>query len=159
MAQLKPVSLDVLAEARDEVDLVVARLMARLTPGEHVVRLTVGMDDFDEVLSADLPVTVEGEAGADALVRVERKDFDNFVFLLTVGLAQTLSWGSMSLHSPANTIKAWCLEYGALAECDAAYAEVLVGDGEPASFEVAFSVHTDEEDDEAIYPPVAYKIP
>lgn len=42
--QLNPVSLDVIAEAREEAHAVLATLMARLAPGEHVVRLGVDME-------------------------------------------------------------------------------------------------------------------
>ncbi|MFF0206249.1 hypothetical protein [Streptomyces sp. NPDC005017] len=163
MAQLKPISLDVIAEARDEAHLVLARLMAPLAPGKHVIRLAVGMDDTEEILSSLLPVAVAGDAGAEALVSVDRKDFDNFVFLLTVGLVQTLCWGALTVCSlvedgPTYAIRAWCLEYGALAECSAALAAELIDGHEPASFEDAFSIHSVDEDGEAVYPPVAYTI-
>ncbi|MFJ5779337.1 hypothetical protein [Streptomyces sp. NPDC093094] len=164
MAQLKPVSLDVYAEARDEAHLILSRLMARLTPGEHVVRLAVSMDG-QKTLTVVLPVTVEGADTTDALVGVDQKHFDDFVFLLTVGLAQPMSWGLMYQRSPASeqdgpaySIQAWVLEWAALTKCDAALAEELIGDGEAASFEDAFSVHSEDEDGETIYPPVAYTI-
>ncbi|MGI5143928.1 hypothetical protein [Streptomyces sp. CA-106110] len=164
--KLKPVSLDVFAEARDEAHLVLARVMARLTPGEHVLRLGVGMDGQEQPLSATLPVTVQGEGGSDDLVGVESRYFDNFAFLLAVGLAQTLCYGVMYLRSPAEeeggpayTVQAWDLTWGALNECEAARAAELIEDREPAAFLNAFGVHTTaDEDDEAVYPPVAYTI-
>ncbi|MFD5574313.1 hypothetical protein [Streptomyces cadmiisoli] len=172
MAQLKPVSLDVFAEAREEAHAVLAHLMARLAPGEHVVRLGVGMDGQERPLSATLTVTVKGDGGSDDLVGVELKYFDNFVFLLACGLAQTLCWGVMYLRSPAAeqdgvayTVRAWDLAWGTLTECDAARAAELIGEREPAVFADAFGVHSsddgDEEDDDedkAVYPPVAYTV-
>ncbi|MGV9456335.1 hypothetical protein [Streptomyces sp. NPDC003635] len=167
MAELKPVPLDVFAEARDEAHSVMARLLAQLAPGEHVVRLGVGMDGQEQPLSAVLPVTVEGDGGSDDLVGVESKFFDNFAFLLACGLAQKLCWGVMYLRSsslaqggPAFTVRAWDLTWGVLCECDAARAEELIGDREPAEFADAFGVHSsdDGDEDEAIYPPVAYTV-
>ncbi|WP_432044281.1 hypothetical protein [Streptomyces cadmiisoli] len=164
--KLKPVSLDVFAEARDEAHVVLANLMGRLAPGEHMVRLGVGMDGQERPLSATLSVTVEGDGGPDDLVGVEPKHFDNFAFLLACGLAQTLCWGVMYLRSPAAeqagaayAIRAWDLTWGTLSECSAARAAELIGDREPAVFADAFGVHSSaEEDDEAIYPPVAYRV-
>lgn len=168
MAKLKPVSVAAISEAREEAHAVLAHLMARLAPGEHVVRLGVGMEGQDKTLSATLPVTVEGNGSADDLVGVESKYFDNFVFLLTCGLAQTLSYGVMYLRSPAPetddapyTVQAWDLDWGVLHECDAARAQELIEDREPAVFLDAFGVHTDADEDdegEAVYPPVAYSI-
>ncbi|MFE5923585.1 hypothetical protein [Streptomyces sp. NPDC056468] len=164
VTQLKPVSLDVFAEARDEAHVVLAHLMARLAPGEHVVRLGVGMDG-QKPLSAVLPVTVEGDGGSDDMVGVEPKYFDNFAFLLACGLAQKVCWGVMYLRSPATeqgdqayTVRAWDLTWGALTECDAARAAELIGDREPAAFEDAFGVHSSNDGDEAVYPPVAYTV-
>ncbi len=96
--QLNPVSLDIIAEAREEAHAVLATLMARLAQGEHVVRLGVDMEGQRPV-SAVLPVTVEGADGCDDLVGVESKYFDNFAFLLMCGLAQTLCSGVMYLRS------------------------------------------------------------
>ncbi|MFE1465197.1 MULTISPECIES: hypothetical protein [Streptomyces] len=166
MAQLKPVSLDVFAEARDEAHVVLANLMGRLAPGEHVVRLGVGMDGQERPLSATLPITVEGDGGSEDLVGVEQKYFENFCFLLACGLAQTQCWGVMYLRSPATeqggpafVIRAWDLSWGVLNECQAVRAEELIGEREPAVFADAFGVHSNSDaDDEAIYPPVAYSV-
>ncbi|WAZ18991.1 hypothetical protein STRCI_008673 [Streptomyces cinnabarinus] len=171
MAKLKPVSIAAFAEAREEAHVVLAHLMARLAPGEHVVRLGVGMEGQDQVLSATLPITVQGEGSAEDLVGVEPKFFDNFVFLLACGLAQTLSYGVMYLRSPSPvaaggpsyTVQAWDLDWGTLTECDAARAQELIGEREPALFTDAFGVHclADDEDGdgaESVYPPVAYTV-
>ncbi|MEV5100056.1 hypothetical protein ACFC5H_35160 [Streptomyces rochei] len=97
--QLQPVSPDVIAETREEAQAVVATLMARLAPGEHVVRLGVDMEGQERPLSATLPITVEGDGGSDDLVGAEPRYLDNFVSLLTCGLAQTLCSGVMYLRS------------------------------------------------------------
>ncbi|MFF3350833.1 hypothetical protein [Streptomyces sp. NPDC002779] len=167
MAELNPVPLDVIAEAREEAHAVMAHLMARLAPGEHVVRLGVGMDG-QEPLSAVLPIAVEGDGGSEDLVGVEPKYFDNFAFLLTCGLAQRLCWGVMYLRSPAGegrgrayTVRAWHLVGGVLNECDAARAQELIGDREPAEFADAFGVHSIWDGDEGsgeAYPPMARTI-
>ncbi|MFJ8034636.1 hypothetical protein [Streptomyces sp. NPDC096032] len=164
--QLKPVSLDVIAEARDEAHAVVMTLMARLAPGEHVVRLGVDMEGQERPLSATLPITVEGDGSADDLVGAEPKYLENFVFLLTCGLAQTLCSGVMYLRSAApgddevSTVQAWRLCWGALTECPAAEAADLLGGGEPGAYVDAFGVHCEDGDDgcEAVYPPVAYTV-
>ncbi|MER6233365.1 hypothetical protein ACFY1L_46160 [Streptomyces sp. NPDC001663] len=167
MAQLKPVSLDRFAEAREEAYTVLAHLMARLAPGEHVVRLGVTMDGQERPLTATLPLTVEGEGTPDDLVGAEEKYLHNMAFLLACGLAQPLSYGVMYLRSvseeggPACTVRAWHLCYTVLNECSAAEAAELVGDGERADFVDAFSVHSQPEDEdggEAVYPPVAYTV-
>ncbi|MFJ9729211.1 hypothetical protein ACIRP3_41360 [Streptomyces sp. NPDC101209] len=167
MAQLKPISLDRFAEAREEAYIVLARLMARLAPGEHVVRLGVTMDGQERPLTATLPLTVEGAGTLDDLVGAEEKYLDNMAFLLACGLAQPLSYGVMYLRSPsgqesgpASTIRAWHLAYTALNECSAAEAAELVGDGEQGTgFADAFGVHDeDETEGEAVYPPVAYTV-
>lgn len=170
MTRLKPVSLDVFAEAHEEAHVVLAHLMASLTPGEHVARLAVGMDELERPVSAVLPLAVEGDGGADDLVGAEPKYLENFTFLLACGLAQTLCWGVLYLRSPASepggaayTIRAWDLTWGVLTECDAARAEELIGDREPASFADAFGVHSSRDGDEdgggeAVYPPVAYTV-
>ncbi|MGY6026871.1 hypothetical protein [Streptomyces spinosirectus] len=156
MAQLKPVSLDCFAEARDEAYVVLAHLMGRLAPGEHVVRLGVTMDGQERPLTATLALTVEGEGTPDDLVGAEEKYFDNMAFLLACGLAQPLSYGVMYLCSPSDrvnggsvpTIRAWHLAYAVLSECSAAEAAELVGGGERAAvFADAFGVHTEAEDD------------
>ncbi|MEV0185877.1 hypothetical protein AB0I54_42420 [Streptomyces sp. NPDC050625] len=165
--QLKPVSLDVIAEAREEAHAVVMTLMARLAPGEHVVRLGVDMEGQERPLSATLPITVEGDGGSDDLVGAEPEYLDNFVFLLTCGLAQTLCSGVMYLRSPgaggSATVQAWHLCWGALNECPAAEAAELLGDREPGAYVDAFGVHSaddgdDEDGCEAVYPPVAYTV-
>ncbi|CCK24380.1 hypothetical protein BN159_0001 [Streptomyces davaonensis JCM 4913] len=168
MAKLKPVSPAAFTEARDEAHAVLAHLMTRLAPGEHVVRLGVGMEGQDKPLSATLPITVKGDGGAEDLVGVEPKYFDNFVFLLACGLAQTMCYGVMYLRSPASagkvdcasyTVQAWDLDWGTLTECDAARAQELIGDREPAAFADAFGVHSEDDDGgESVYPPVAYTI-
>ncbi|MPY38272.1 hypothetical protein FNH09_45845 [Streptomyces adustus] len=162
MVQLPPVSLDVFDEARKEAYVILARVMARLARGEHVVRLGVTVDGMERPLSATLPLTVEGEGTADDLIGAEERYFENAAFLLACGLAQRLSYGVMYLRSPsggvegpAYVIRAWRLRWASLAECTAAEAAELIGDREPALFEDAFSL----QDDEAIYPPVAYEIP
>ncbi|MGC9479258.1 hypothetical protein ACP4I1_34630 [Streptomyces sp. WG4] len=161
--QLKPVSLDVIAEAREEAHAVLATLMARLAPGEHVVRLGVDMEGQQPV-SAVLPVTVEGDGGTDDLVGVEEKYFDNFAFLLMCGLAQTLCSGVMYLRSTAEggqaTVRAWHLSWGALNECPAAEAAELLDGREPGAYEDAFDLHAadDSHGCEAVYPPVAYTV-
>lgn len=165
MARLKPVSMNALAEARDEAHVVLAHLMARLAPGEHVVRLGVCMEDQDP-LSATLPITVVGKGDAEDLVGVEPKYFDNMAFLLACGLAQTLCCGVMYLRSPAAEgdgapymVQAWDLDWGALTECTADRASELIGDREPAVFLDAFGVHSENDgDDEAIYPPAVYTV-
>lgn len=165
--KLKPVSLDVFAEARDEAHTVLAHLMGRLAPGEHVLRLGVDMEGQERPLRATLPLSVEGDGGPDDLVGAEAKWFDNFVFLLACGLAQTLSYGVMYLRSQATepggapyTVQAWHLTWGVLNECSAAEAAELIGDGEPAAFLDAPGVHSvdDEDEGEAVYPPVAYTV-
>ncbi|MFI8194409.1 hypothetical protein ACIF8T_37765 [Streptomyces sp. NPDC085946] len=166
--QLKPVSLDVIAEAREEAHAVLATLMARLAPGEHVVRLGVDMEGQERPLSAVLPITVEGDGGAEDLVGAEPKYLDNFAFLLTCGLAQTLCSGVMYLHSPGAdggpaTVRAWHLCWGALNECSAVEAAELLGEYVPGDFVDAFGVHAAEDGDEgdegeAVYPPVAYTV-
>ncbi|MGW4661002.1 hypothetical protein ACWEP2_42980 [Streptomyces sp. NPDC004279] len=166
--KLKPVSPAAFADAREEAHLVLAHLMSRLSPGEHVVRLGVGMEGQEQPLSATLPVTVEGDGTSDDLVGVEPKYFDNFAFLLACGLAQTLCWGVMYLRSPsaeecgpAYTVRAWDLDWGTLLECDAARAAELIGDREPARFVDAFGVHPKHDGDgegEAVYPSVAYTV-
>ncbi|MET9913553.1 hypothetical protein ABZZ74_43555 [Streptomyces sp. NPDC006476] len=167
MAQLKPISLDRFAEAREEAYVVLARLMAQLAPGEHVVRLGVTVDGQERPLTATLPLTVEGEGTPDDLVGAEEKYLDNLAFLLACGLAQPLSYGVMYLRSPsgreggpASVIQAWHLAYGTLNECSAAEAAELVGGGEPdTGFADAFGVHSeDEAEGEAVYPPVAYTV-
>lgn len=161
--KLKPVSLDVFAEAREEAHAVLACLMSRLAPGEHVVRLGVDMEGQERPLSAVLPITVEGDGGADDLVGVEDKYFDNFAFLLACGLAQTLCYGAMYLRSPGGdgsvVLRAWHLAWGALNECSAAEAAELLAGREPGVFEDAFSLHAPDEDEgEAVYPPIAYTV-
>ncbi|GGR04171.1 MULTISPECIES: hypothetical protein [Streptomyces] len=164
--QLKPVSLDVIAEAREEAHAVLATLMARLAPGEHVVRLGVDMEGQEQPLSATLPITVEGDGGADDLVGAEAKWLDNFVFLLTCGLAQTLCSGVLYLRSCGAdgqvSVRAWHLCWGALNECPAAEAAELLEGREPGVYVDAFGLHAvDEGDDdggEAVYPPVAYTV-
>ncbi|MEU8606284.1 hypothetical protein OH540_35630 [Streptomyces sp. BPPL-273] len=161
--QLQPVSLDVIAEAREEAHAVLATLMARLAPGEHVVRLGVDMEG-QEPVSAVLPITVEGNGGCDDLVGVEAKYFDNFAFLLMCGLAQTLCAGVMYLRSTGEggpaTVRAWHLSWGALNECPAAEAAELLGGREPGAYEDAFGLHAADDGDgcEAVYPPVAYTV-
>lgn len=162
--QLKPVSLYVIAEAREEAQAVLATLMARLAPGEHVVRLGVDMEGQERPLSATLPITVVGVGGANDLVGAEPKYLDNFVFLLTCGLAQTLCSGVMYLRSPGAegeaTVQAWHLCWGALSECPAAEAAELLGAGEPGAYVDAFGVHSLDDGDgcEAVFPPVAYTV-
>ncbi|MFD7880776.1 hypothetical protein ACFV5G_43145 [Streptomyces sp. NPDC059766] len=166
--KLKPISMDVFAEAREEAHAILARLMGRLAPGEHVLRLGIDMDGQESPLSATLPLTVEGDGGLDDLVGADTKWFDNFAFLLSCGLAQTLCYGVVYLRSPATepggaacTVQAWHLAWGVLGECSAAEAAELIGDGEPGLFLDAPGVHSaeDEEEGEAVYPPVAYTIP
>ncbi|MFE1442928.1 hypothetical protein [Streptomyces sp. NPDC058739] len=151
--------------------MIAARVMASLTPGEHVVRLWVGMDGV-KPLSATLSIRVEGEGGPEDLLGVEPKYFENFVFLLACGLAQPLSWGVMFLRSPAgdregeaHTIRVWDLGWGALTECDAERGEMLLGQRVQGRFLDAFGVHSEDdgdedegEDGEAVYPPGAYTV-
>ncbi|MFE0678684.1 hypothetical protein [Streptomyces sp. NPDC058867] len=164
--------MNVFAEAREEAHLVLAHIMGRLSPGEHVLRLGVDMDGQERPLSATLPLTVEGNGGRDDLIGADERYFDNFAFLLTCGLAQKLSYGVMYLRSPAGgdgqsegvsgTVQAWHLVWGVLNECSAAEAAELIGDGEVAAFLDAPGVHSEDdgdEDVEAVYPPVAYTIP
>ncbi|MGX1549554.1 hypothetical protein [Streptomyces adustus] len=173
--ELKPVSPAVLAEARDEASEIMARLMGRLAPGQHVLRMWVGMDGMEKKLRAVLKVTVEGDGGADDLVEVEEKWFDNFVFLLTVGLAQKLAYGLMHLQStaigaqvPVCTVQSWSLVWGLFSENSGQEtADVLGRYVEGASFLDAVSVYADGAEDaadegsgqaEAVYPPVAYTV-
>ncbi|MFI9772892.1 hypothetical protein ACIHJG_39575 [Streptomyces sp. NPDC052415] len=165
--KLKPISMDVFAEAREEAHTVLAQIMGRLAPGEHVLRLGVDMDGQERPLSATLPLTVEGDGGRDDLVGAEERYFDNFVFLLACGLAQTLCHGVMYLRSPAGenegascTVQAWHLAWGLLDECSAAEAAELIGHGErAAAFLDAPGVHREDDGDtEAVYPPVAYTV-
>ncbi|MEU5324650.1 hypothetical protein AB0G67_49360 [Streptomyces sp. NPDC021056] len=167
MAKLKPISPTRIAEAREEAYAVLARLMGQLAPGEHVVRLGVTMDGQEKPLCAVLPLTVEGDGGVDDLVGAEEKYLDNMAFLLMVGLAQPLSYGTLFLRSPAQgaegetVIRAWHLAYCTLNECTASEAAELIGDREPAVFLDAFGLHGSDEDDdegEAVYPPVAYTV-
>ncbi|MGW1533852.1 hypothetical protein [Streptomyces aureus] len=166
MARLKPVSMNVLAEAREEAYYVIACLMAGLAPGEHVVRLGVCMDDQPS-LSATLPITVEGAGGCDDMVEVDDKFFENFAFLLTCGLAQTLSYGVMYLRSPGDgaggpaMVQTWSLGWGALSELPANVAAELIGEREPAALFVdASPVAAMAEDGpcavESVFPPKAY---
>ncbi|GAA3886177.1 hypothetical protein [Streptomyces lannensis] len=148
MAELEPVSLDVFAEAREEAYAVLAHLMGRIAPGEHVVRLGVTMDGEDQLVTATLPLAVEGAGTADDLVGAEEKYLHNVAFLLACGLAQPLTYGVMYLRSilggeggPAETIRAWRLRDAVLMECTAAEAAELVGERERAEFLDAFSVH------------------
>ncbi|PWJ02009.1 hypothetical protein DKG34_41090 [Streptomyces sp. NWU49] len=164
--QLKPVSLDVIAEAREEAQAVLATLMARLAPGEHVVRLGVDMEGQERPLSATLPITVEGDGGAEDLVGAEPKWLDNFVFLLTCGLAQTLCSGVLYLRSTGVdgqvTVRAWHLCWGALSECLAGEAAELLDGREPGAYADAFALHApddgEEDGGEAVFPPVAYTV-
>ncbi|MFC7994493.1 hypothetical protein ACFUV2_35075 [Streptomyces pilosus] len=161
--QLKPVSLDVIAEAREEAHAVLATLMARLAPGEHVVRLGVDMEGQERPLSATLPITVEGDGGGDDLVGAEPKWLDNFAFLLTCGLAQTLCSGVMYLRSTDTegqaTVRAWHLSWGALDECSADEAAELLDGREPGVYVDAYGLHAPEDNGcEAVYPPVAYTV-
>ncbi|MGV9290946.1 hypothetical protein, partial [Streptomyces sp. NPDC003719] len=141
-------------------------LMARLAPGEHVVRLGVDMEGQERPVSAVLPITVEGDGGADDLVGAEPKYFDNFAFLLMCGLAQTLCSGVMYLRSTGTdgraTVRAWHLSWGALSECPAAEAAELLDGREPGAYVDAFGLHAadDSEDGgcEAMFPPVAYTV-
>ncbi|MFI9830786.1 hypothetical protein ACIHIX_24200 [Streptomyces sp. NPDC051913] len=166
MAKLKPISPTRIAEAREEAYAVLARLMGRLAPGEHVVRLGVTMDGQEKPLSAALPLTVEGDGGPEDLVGAEEKYVDNMAFLLMVGLAQPLSYGTLYLRSSSEVegaacvIRAWHLSYCTLRECTVAEAAELVGVGEPAEFADAFGLHGGDEDEEieAVYPPVAYTV-
>lgn len=142
-----------------------ARVMASLAPGEHVMRLGVDMEGQARPLSATLPLTVEGTGGPDDLVGAESKLFDNFAFLLSCGLAQTLCCGVMYLRSPSTepngpaTVQAWQLLWGTLNECSAAEAAELIGDGAQAAFVDAPGLHSDDDGDaEAVYPPVAYTV-
>ncbi|KUN16221.1 hypothetical protein AQJ23_45310 [Streptomyces antibioticus] len=167
MAKLKPISPARIAEAREEAYAVLARLMGRLAPGEHVVRLGVTMDGEEKPLAAALRVTVEGDGGLDDLVGAEEKYLDNMAFLLMVGLAQPLSYGTLYLRSPAPddqsaayVVRAWHLAYCALSECTASEAAELIGERGPAVFVDAFGLHGSDEDEEgeAVYPPVAYTV-
>ncbi|MEU4090752.1 hypothetical protein [Streptomyces aureus] len=164
MARLKPVSTQLLAEAREEAYFVIACLMASLAPGEHVVRLGVCMDDQPS-LSATLPITVEGAGDCDDMVEVDDRFFENFAFLLTCGLAQTLSYGVMYLRSPGNgadgpdAVQAWNLGWGALSELPASVAAELIGEREPAVLFVDASPMASMAKDghcESVFPPKAY---
>ncbi|MBO7935675.1 hypothetical protein JTP77_006860 [Streptomyces sp. S9] len=163
--KLKPISMDVFADAREEAHAVLARVMGGLAPGEHVMRLGVDMDGQERPLSATLPLTVEGSGTLDDLVGAEAKYLDNFAFLLACGLAQSLCYGVMYLRSPATEpegpaiVQAWHLAWGVLNECSAAQAAELVGDGAQAAFVDAPGVHSEDDcDSEAVYPPVAYTV-
>ncbi|MFE5753780.1 hypothetical protein ACFQ7I_08745 [Streptomyces massasporeus] len=164
--KLKPVSLDVIAESREEAHTVMATLMARLAPGEHVVRLGVDMEGQERPLSATVALTVEGDGGADDLVGADPKYLDNFVFLLTCGLAQTLCSGVLYVRSQGAdgqvTVRAWHLCWGDLNECSSAEAAELLDGREPGVYVDAFGLHAadDGEEDgcEAVFPPVAYTV-
>ncbi|MEU9273144.1 hypothetical protein [Streptomyces sp. NPDC048251] len=164
--KLKPVSMEVFAEARGEAHYVLARVMGGLAPGEHVLRLGVDMEGQERPLSAALPLTVEGTGSPDDLVGADGEHFDNFAFLLACGLAQTLSYGVMYLRSPASepdglaTVQAWRLAWGVLNECSSAEAAELIGEGAQAAFVDAVGVHGEDDGDggEAIYPPQAYRL-
>ncbi|MEU1457370.1 hypothetical protein [Streptomyces avermitilis] len=163
--KLKPVSMKVFADAQEEAHIVLARIMAGLAPGEHVMRLGVDMEGQERPLCATLPLTVEGIGSPDDLVGAEPKLLDNFAFLLSCGLAQTLCCGVMYLRSPstepggAATVQAWHLAWGVLNECTASEAAELIGDGAQAEFVDAPGVHSEDDGDhEAVYPPVAYTV-
>ncbi|GGQ97223.1 hypothetical protein ACIRPJ_33110 [Streptomyces asoensis] len=163
--KLKPVSMEVFAEARGEAHYVLARVMGDLAPGEYVLRLGVDMEGQERPLSAALPLTVEGTGSLDDLVGADGKRFDNFALLLACGLAQRLSYGVMYLRSPASepdgpdTVQAWRLAWGVLNGCTAAEAAELLGDGVQAVFVDAPGVHGgDDGEGEGIYPPEAYRI-
>lgn len=165
MAKMKPISPARIAEAREEAYAVLARLMGRLAPGEHLVRLGVTMDGQEKPLSAALPLTVEGDGGPEDLVGAEEKYLDNMAFLLMVGLAQPLSYGTLYLRSlssesegAAYVIRAWHLSYCTLSECSASEAAELIGEREPAVFADAFGLHGSDDEGEAVYPPIAYTI-
>ncbi|MFH8453896.1 hypothetical protein ACH4CD_32180 [Streptomyces fungicidicus] len=82
------------------------------------MRLGVDMEWQERPLSATLPITVEGDGGGDDLVGAEPKWLDDFAFLLTCGLAQTLCSGVLYLRSTDAdgevTVQAWRLCWGAL---------------------------------------------
>ncbi|MFF7452226.1 MULTISPECIES: hypothetical protein [unclassified Streptomyces] len=164
MAKLKPISPARIAEAREEAYAVLARLMGQLAPGEHVVRLGVTMDGEEKPLCAALPLAVKGDGGPEDLVGAEDRYLDNMAFLLMVGLAQPLSYGTLYLRSPSGgeegaacVIRAWHLAYCTLSECTASEAAELIGDREPAVFLDAFGLHGSDEG-EAVYPPIAYTV-
>ncbi|MGW6488198.1 hypothetical protein [Streptomyces sp. NPDC055056] len=134
-----------------------ANLFARLTPGDHVVRLAVCVED-QEPARATLPVTVEGKGDLDDLIAPEPKYFENFGYLLAIGLAQTVSYGLMCLRSPAEADGAryegrvWDLGHGALTPAQADRAAELIANWESTRFLDAYGVQTGEEGDaEAIY--------
>ncbi|MFJ3229060.1 hypothetical protein ACIPJS_37710 [Streptomyces sp. NPDC086783] len=166
MAKLKPVPVEEIREANEEAGVILARLMTRMAPGEHVLRLAVCMEDQDPLYAA-LAVTVEGKGDSDDLVGADPVYRDNFRFLLTCGLAQRLSYGVMYMRSPAPeevgapyVVNAWELDHGALTSCEAARADELLGSGEDtAAFRDAFSLYGGEGDGgEAIYPRAAYTV-
>ncbi|MCX4581454.1 hypothetical protein OHB41_51845 [Streptomyces sp. NBC_01571] len=143
-----------------------SNLFSRLTPGEHVVRLAVCVED-QEPARATLPVSVEGRGDLDDLIAPEPKFFENFAFLLGIGLAQKVSYGLMCLRSPAAasdggaryTGRVWDLDRGALTPAGAERAAELIGNWESTRFLDAYGVQTgDENDVEAIYPRHVYTV-
>ncbi|MFH8492472.1 hypothetical protein [Streptomyces longisporoflavus] len=163
--QLKPVPMDVIAEAREEADSVVLNLMARLMPGQHEARLIVTMEG-QKPLTAVLPLTVEGDGSRDDMIGAEPARLENFAFLLTVALAQHLSSGVMLLRSTGagtagqDKVRVWTLFWGVLEETRSAEAaDLMHGMLTGVDFADAFGVHSpDDDEDEAIYPPSAYRL-
>ncbi|MFE2823544.1 hypothetical protein [Streptomyces sp. NPDC059271] len=165
MTKLKPVPVADIQEANEEAGVILARLMSRMAPGEHVLRLGVAVDD--ESLKATLPVTVEGRGDADDLVGADPVYQNNFRFLLMIALAQRFAVGVMYLRSPAPTgdpapymVSAWELDHCAVTSCKAARAADLLGGGESgAAFRDAFSLDdADDDGSESIYPRAAYTV-
>ncbi|MGW3631873.1 hypothetical protein ACWD7F_17190 [Streptomyces sp. NPDC005122] len=166
MTQLKPVPVKQIREANEEAGVILARLMTRMAPGEHVLRLAVCMEDQDPLYAA-LAVTVEGKGDSDDMIGADQAFQENFRFLLMCGLAQRLSSGVMYMRSPAAAgvgapymVTAWELDHGTLTSCEAARADELLGSGEDtAAFRDAFSLYGGEHGDtEAIYPRAAYTV-
>ncbi|MET7390525.1 hypothetical protein ACFYPT_38530 [Streptomyces sp. NPDC005529] len=166
VVQLKPVPVNEIREANEEAGVILTRLMTRMAPGEHVLRLAVCMEDQDPLYAA-LAVTVEGKGDSDDMIGTDPVFQDNFRFLLTCGLAQRLSCGVMYMRSPAPAevaapymVNAWELDHGALTSCEAARADELLGSGEDTSaFRDAFSLYNSEDGDgETIYPRAAYTV-
>ncbi|MER7983394.1 hypothetical protein [Streptomyces sp. NPDC095817] len=148
---LKVVSPAEFTAAHKEAYAILSNLFGRLTPGDHVVRLAVCVED-QEPARATLPVTVEGRGDLDDLIGAESRYFENFAYLLAIGLAQTVAYGLMCLRSPADADGAryegrvWDLDRGALVPADADRAAELIANWEDTRFRDAYGLQTGQED-------------
>ncbi|MFF0143648.1 hypothetical protein ACFYRN_45620 [Streptomyces sp. NPDC005227] len=163
---LKVVSPAEFTEAHKEAYAILANLFGRLTPGDHVVRLAVCVED-QEPARATLPVSVEGRGDLDDLIAPEPKYFENFAYLLAIGLAQRVAYGLMCLRSPATaddgavqcTGRVWDLDRGALTPAGSERAAELISNWTSTRFLDAYGVQTGDEDDaDAIYPRHLYTV-